>query len=415
MKHRPTALDRVHQRFFDAIYARSLLYNTCWEDPALDRVALGLRPDDTMLAITSAGCNVLDYALCGPRRIHAVDANPRQTALLELKIAGIRRLGHGDFFNLFGRGVDPRVEQMYYDALRAELSPFARLYWDQRLHWFSGQGWRRSFYDSGLSGLVARTAFAVLERNRPLRESFAALLDATSLEQQQRIYDTELEPRLWTRGMNWAVSRRATMSLLGVPYPQARAVERSHAQGIAGFIRSCLRYVFRQLPIWTNYFWTVYLRGAYTPACCPEYLTPHGFAALKGGLVGRIVPHTTTITSFLQGGGRRSGSEPRGGEPISRFVLLDHMDWMSWYHPEALAEEWTALLRRAAPGARVLFRSASEDPAFLERIPVAHPHGGPPLRIGEALRFDRPLAERLHREDRVHTYASFHVADVAVP
>jgi len=34
-----------------------------------------------MLVITSAGCNVLDYALLAPKRIHAVDANPRQTAL----------------------------------------------------------------------------------------------------------------------------------------------------------------------------------------------------------------------------------------------------------------------------------------------------------------------------------------------
>lgn len=30
----------------DAIYSRSLVYNTCWEDPALDRQALALRPDD---------------------------------------------------------------------------------------------------------------------------------------------------------------------------------------------------------------------------------------------------------------------------------------------------------------------------------------------------------------------------------
>jgi S-adenosylmethionine-diacylglycerol 3-amino-3-carboxypropyl transferase len=75
-----------------------LVYNCCWEDPAVDRRALDLRADDTMLVITSAGCNVLDYALTGPARIHAVDANPRQTALLELKLAGIRQLDFDDFF-----------------------------------------------------------------------------------------------------------------------------------------------------------------------------------------------------------------------------------------------------------------------------------------------------------------------------
>jgi S-adenosylmethionine-diacylglycerol 3-amino-3-carboxypropyl transferase len=46
-----------------------------------------LRDQDKLLVITSAGCNFLDYALTGPRRILAVDANPRQNALLELKFA----------------------------------------------------------------------------------------------------------------------------------------------------------------------------------------------------------------------------------------------------------------------------------------------------------------------------------------
>jgi len=61
---------------FDAIYSRSLVYNTCWEDRAVDRHALQLTAQDTVLAITSAGCNTLHYALQGPACVHAVDANP---------------------------------------------------------------------------------------------------------------------------------------------------------------------------------------------------------------------------------------------------------------------------------------------------------------------------------------------------
>lgn len=87
-----TLRDKLDQKIFDAITSRSLVYNTCWEDPAVDRRALALGADDTVLVITSAGCNALDYALQAPRRIFAVDANPRQNALLQLKLAGIRRL-----------------------------------------------------------------------------------------------------------------------------------------------------------------------------------------------------------------------------------------------------------------------------------------------------------------------------------
>ena len=64
----PSSTDRFHQRFFDAVYSRSLLYNTCWEDPAIDRLALRLGHDDTLMLITSAGCNTLDYALLAPKK-----------------------------------------------------------------------------------------------------------------------------------------------------------------------------------------------------------------------------------------------------------------------------------------------------------------------------------------------------------
>ena len=83
--------DWFDRRLFELVHRHNLVYNTCWEDPRLDRVALDLGPDDTLLVVTSAGCNVLDYALTGPRRIHAVDMNPRQNALLELKLAAITR------------------------------------------------------------------------------------------------------------------------------------------------------------------------------------------------------------------------------------------------------------------------------------------------------------------------------------
>jgi S-adenosylmethionine-diacylglycerol 3-amino-3-carboxypropyl transferase len=122
----------------------------------VDRQALGITSEDTLVVITSAGCNVLDYALLDPRRIHAVDANPRQTALLELKLAGIRRLAYDDFFAAFGHGRHPGFRDLYFDALRPDLSPFAKQYWDRNREWFSQRDARDTFYFFGLAGMVAR-------------------------------------------------------------------------------------------------------------------------------------------------------------------------------------------------------------------------------------------------------------------
>jgi S-adenosylmethionine-diacylglycerol 3-amino-3-carboxypropyl transferase len=86
------------------------------------------------------------------------------------------------------------------------------------------------------------------------------------------------------------------------------------------------------------------------------------------------------------------------------------MDWMSSYHPEALAEEWDAILDRAAPGARVLFRSARAAPAYLEQVNVLHQ--GQLRRLTELVRFYPEWARELSQRDRVHTYAGFHIADL---
>lgn len=38
---------------------------------------------------------------------------------------------------------------------------------------------------------------------------------------------------------------------------------------------------------------------------------------------------------------------------------------------------------------------------------------GNPLRVGDLLYYHRELAAELHQRDRVHTYDSFHIADLA--
>jgi S-adenosylmethionine-diacylglycerol 3-amino-3-carboxypropyl transferase len=174
-------------------------------------------------------------------------------------------------------------------------------------------------------------------------------------------------------------------------------VERQHEGGVAGFVREAVDYVFRSLPVWTNYFWSLYLRGRYSADCCPEYLRPENFTALKGGLAERIEVHTCTVTEFLKGTHER----------ISRFVLLDHMDWMSSYYPEALAEEWDAICERATPDARVIFRSAHREPDYLDGLRLMDGRA-----VRDLLEFDKGLSAALQPRDRVHTYAGFHIADV---
>lgn len=390
----------IDQKIFNAIYSRSLVYNTCWEDPAVDRQALNLTANDVMVVITSAGCNVLDYALAGPKRIHAVDANPRQNALLALKLAGIRHMDFKDFFAVFGGGCHAEFKDLYHDTVRSELDDFSREYWDKNLGWFNSR--RGSFYYHGLSGLVAKIMSTYLRLNPKLKEPVNALFETNTLTEQRDIYDNHIHPHMWGKAMNWAISRQLTMSLLGVPSAQREEVIAQHQGGVAGFIRSSIEYVFRQLPMWDNYFWSVYIRGKYGESCCPEYLKEPNFIKLRNGLADSIQYHTTMVTDFLDSTNDR----------ISRYVLLDHMDWMAGYYPAALQDEWRAIFATATPDARILFRSAHARPAYLQKLQVQAKQAGDMTPLKDHLHFHEDLAARLQKQDRVHTYAGFHIADV---
>jgi len=201
--------------------------------------------------------------------------------------------------------------------------------------------------------------------------------------------------------VRFAMKRDSTMSMLGVPRSQRRHLEENYDGGILSFLNDCLEAVFARLPIADNYFWRVYCTGNYTRACCPEYLKPENFQALKDGLADRISTHTESVQGFLD----------NHDVAISRYVLLDHMDWLCDRYFSILEAEWQAIVRRAAPDARVIWRSGGVHTDFVDRVEVDV--DGRLRRVGELLTYHRELADELHEKDRVHTYGSFHIADLA--
>jgi S-adenosylmethionine-diacylglycerol 3-amino-3-carboxypropyl transferase len=290
---------------------------------------------------------------------------------------------------------------VYESELRCDLPPPARAYWDRHIDFFSGRGWRRSFYFRGTSGTFARLVNGYLDGIAGVRDQVEAILGAASIDEQRSIYERSLRDEVWTRWVRWAVGRDMTLSLLGVPRPQRQQVERDYAGGIARFIEDCVEAVFVRLPLRDNYFWRVYLTGEYTPECCPEYLKPANFERLQGGLCDRISTHTGSVTDFLR------SSRPA----ITRFVLLDHMDWLSSAGGGLHEEEWQAIVDQAAPRARIIWRSGGLRADFIDRVEIRI--AGKSRRVREILNYDRTLAEQLHPLDRVHTYGSFWIANLA--
>ncbi len=394
-----SVFDWVSGRVFKFVHGNNLVYNTCWEDPRLDRVALGIKASDNVLVITSAGCNALDYALCSPNHVYAVDMNPRQNALLDLKLAGIKSLEFEDFFRLFGYGFHPDARRLYQRRMRASMPAWSQMYWDRWIKFFDNKS--RPFYFRGTSGSFARMIKIYTDRVIRVRPHIDAILEAKTLDEQREIYERHLRQKFWSRPMRFAMNRDTTLSMVGVPKAQRRQVETQYEGGVVKFVQDAVEAVFCKLPLADNYFWRVYMKGEYSRKCCPEYLKAENFELLKRGLAERVSTHTDSVQGFLD---KHEGQ-------ISRFVLLDHMDWLSDKFFPLLELEWQAILARAAPGTRIIWRSGGLRTDFIDRVHVTR--CGQQRQLPELLTFHRDLASELHEKDRVHTYGSFYIADLA--
>ncbi len=391
-------LDWVSQKVFKSVHGNNLVYNTCWEDPRLDRVALEFTPQDNVLVITSAGCNALDYVLAGPNHVNAVDMNPRQNALLDLKKSAIKNLQYEDVFKMFGEGRLPGVAGVYASKLRNDLPDWSQQFWDKKIKWFDNP--RKSFYYRGTSGAFARMIKIYNERIVRVKPQLNELLNADSVQQQREIYDNQLREKFWTGLMKFTMNRDTTMSMLGVPKAQRRQIENQYPGGLVKFIQDCMESVFADLPMKDNYFWRVYMTGQYTPECCPEYLKPDNVQRLKDGLLDNVSTHTDSVQGFL---------EKHDGK-VSKFILLDHMDWLSDHFFPLLESEWQAIVDKAADNTRLIWRSGGLRTDFIDDVEVTL--DGEVQKIAPRLNYNKTLADELHVVDRVHTYGSFYIADL---
>ena len=201
--------------------------------------------------------------------------------------------------------------------------------------------------------------------------------------------------------MKFAMNRDTTMSMLGVPKAQRRQIEEHYPGGLVKYIQDCVEGVFVKLPIRDNYFWRVYMTGQYTRDCCPEYLKEENFNTLKNGKLERLTTHTDSVQNFLE---KFDGT-------ISRFILLDHMDWLSDHFFPYLEAEWQAIIDKARPDARILWRSGGLRTDFINEVHVQS--NGKMNRVNDMLTYNSELAGQLHQKDRVHTYASFYIAELS--
>ena len=252
------------------------IYAFTWEDPAEDQRLLNIGRDDVVFAITSAGDNVLSYALHRPRSIHAVDLNPTQNHLLELKVAAFSSLPYADVWKLFGEGRHAGFRDLLLDRLSPWLSSRALQYWLDSTATFTARG---GLYETGGSRIAVKLA-KWLFRGLGLGGAVRRLCAAATLDEQRAVWRGTLRPVVLSRLLSYAVvaDSRFLWRALGVPENQRAmiaddGVARAVAEGRGVSDKEAMwQYVVDTLdPVVentllkdSNYFYRLCLQGRYS-------------------------------------------------------------------------------------------------------------------------------------------------------
>lgn len=353
-----------------------VLYAQCWEDPEIDRAAFKTRPGDRMFTITSGGCNALAFLLDDPASVVALDLNPHQSHLLELKVVALRALSYDDLLAFMGV-TDHRDRLALYAGLRDRLSPSARAFWDAHRREI-----RRGVIHAGryerymrLLGMITRWLVG--------RTTVERMFATTDPSERERLYDTEWATRRWTWFTRVFLSRRL-MTLL---FDKAFFAQLERSFSFGDHFRSVVRDALTRLPLRDSTFLSyAFLGRYYDQHHLPPYLRREHIDAIRARL-DRLTIVTGDCSAWFR-------SQP--ADSIDRFNFTNIFEWMpvTAYH-DLLSEA----VRVARDGAVMTYRNLL--------VPRSHPLAFEPLVTGR-----NGSAHALHERDLSFIYRAYVVEDV---
>jgi betaine lipid synthase len=365
-------------------FKHEYIYAFTWEDSRVDQRLLKLGNEDVVLAITSAGDNILSYALSSPARIHAVDLNPNQNHLLELKVASYQALPYADFWKLFGTGRHPNFRSLLISSLSPHMSSRAFQYWLNNAHIFTSSS-SKGLYETGGSRHAIRI-IRLLSIALGFRSEIKNLIEAKTLNEQREVWAKKIRPVIMSRLLSYLVvsQEKFLWAALGVPRNQLAMLEADHlaSESLAGNSPSSspLGHSEKELnstrgkAVWEymvqtldpviessligedNPYYLVCLQGSYSQRCHPDYLKPRSHQKLShGGAFDGLRIHTDEINEVV--------TRLTPGT-LTVAVIMDSMDWFDPGSEEA-GKQIEKLNRALKLGGRVLLRSAALTPWYV--------------------------------------------------
>ncbi|HEX7670115.1 MAG TPA: DUF3419 family protein [Polyangiaceae bacterium] len=313
----------------------SILFSSCNEDSSCELRAFGDLAGKRVLCITAGGGRVLNLLLGRPDVVWAIDLNPAQNYLLELKIAGMRALDHTAYLRFMGVRACPD-RRVTYAALREMLSPGAARFFDAN----------PKLVENGilLQGKLERYLRRVAIALRLIQPFGVRQLFAHKDIEAQRRFVEKLDSRLFRAVAEIACSRSMLRLFSGDPgfyryVPQEVPLHRVIYDGVLDHFR---HYLAQDNPLMQLVFFGRWI----DEAALPIYLNAKTYEAVKAGLERvRLVTVTSTVNAALAEAGP------------AHFDTFSLSDISSYLDDAAHTQLFEDVLTAARPGARICSRS----------------------------------------------------------
>ena len=168
----------------------------------------------------------MDMLLDGPRRIHAVDLNPNQGHLLELKTAAFSSLNYTDIWKIFAIGRHEAFRELLIHKMSPHMSSQGTQFWLNHAHVFSSKG---GLYESGGSGLAIKLVRRLL-RLAGLTRKVQTMCTVETLNEQRELWP-QLRWVLMNPFLHWGLIGTGwwAWNAAGVPAAQRQMIVDDYA------------------------------------------------------------------------------------------------------------------------------------------------------------------------------------------
>ena len=336
------------------------------EDERTEAAALGL-PGGRVLSIAGAGDMALSLLALGANEIVAVDVEPNQLHLGELKRAAVCSLDREAAVRFLGLlPAKPSERRRWLGLVTEEMSPAARAFWQEH--------GRAALEGPIWAGRYERYVAVLRRLLRPIAgRSFRRLVECATLEEQREVFARDFDRSALRMVFRLAFSprmyRRRGMDPQGLQHHDPH--ESLGVQFFQRFRAMCVASLARDNPLLQ-----IHLLGRVRDRdVVPEYLTEHGARVVRARSRGISFVHASVLDVLA--------SSPAGA--FDGFHLSNLVDWL----PAPEFEHLLAVIaERARRPARLVWRYLHCNAPIPEALRgVIHPNPGLGHHLRERDRF----------------------------